>query len=78
MLKQNIVTRKKKYTKPQLEATEIDYEISLVMMTGPPGGGGDLPPAASEYNTSSQSPVNANAPSYESDPFGGSSPDYSN
>ncbi len=68
------MTKKKIYIKPQLEATEIDYEISLVMMTSPPPG----PGSAMESQSTSQTPVQTNAPSYESDPFGGSSPDYSN
>ncbi|TLX75181.1 hypothetical protein E9993_09775 [Labilibacter sediminis] len=64
---------RKVYSKPVLEVIEVDSEISLVMATSPPVD----PGAAQEVLPPSESsPIESSPPSFENDPFGGSSPDY--
>ena len=77
MLMKKKVLNKKIYSKPQLEVVDVDYEISLVMMTGPPddGGGGPLPTSVREI-TPPSGPIMSSPPSSGSSPFGGESPDY--
>lgn len=67
---------KKTYSKPHLDVIEVDHEISFIMMTSPP-----LDPPLSAFSVSPSAPASAPSsasPLLENDPFGGSSPDYSN
>ncbi|WP_430934313.1 hypothetical protein [Saccharicrinis sp. 156] len=69
-------TEKKIYSKPQLEIIDVDHEISLMMVSD-----GDPPPppiVGGVNSTSSPSPLKSTAPSAVSNPFGSSTPDYSN
>ena len=64
---------KKIYSAPSLEVVNVDHEISLIMMTTPPGD----PPGSSalEVNPGSGSPK-GRAPSESNNPFGTDSPQY--
>lgn len=67
------IQNKKIYSKPLLEVIQLDHEISLVMMTGPP----DLDPIFSAKQISpSSGPAQVSSTSADSDPFGGSAPQY--
>jgi hypothetical protein len=71
MIKSNNL--KKRYTRPELDIVEVDHEISIMMLTQP----GDPPTVTQQVVPPSESsPVHATPPSYENDPFGGSSPSY--
>ena len=62
-------SRKRKYTSPILNVIKLDQEISLVMMTEPPGFPG-APPAPKAASSTEKLP--------EKNPFGGEKPDYNN
>ncbi len=67
---------KKEYNKPAVEVVEVDHEISLVMMTGPPSDD-DIPEFEAAKGVE-KGPMQASSPSSVLNPFGGSSPDYDN
>jgi hypothetical protein len=70
MNKSNIL--KKRYSRPELDIVEVDHEISFIMMTSPPQD----PNTVQVVPPSESTPTHATPPSYENDPFGGSSPSY--
>ena len=63
-------SRKRKYTSPILNVIKLDQEISLVMMTDPPGFPGAPPAPKAAAPSAEKLP--------EKNPFGGNKPDYSN
>lgn len=74
------IKNKKIYSKPLLEVIAVDYEISMAMETGPPGGPGDTgnpnPPIIPDGKSLQQGPSQLSTTSADNDPFGGSAPQY--
>ncbi|WP_282039839.1 hypothetical protein [Saccharicrinis aurantiacus] len=71
---------KKYYNSPSMDEIIVDQEISMVMMTQPPGD--YTPPGTNPFlktgSTSSldNNPLNTSTPSTENNPFGGNSVSY--
>ncbi len=66
------IQNKKIYSKPLLEVIAVDHEISLVMASVP-----ELDPIFSAKQISpSSGPAQVSSTSEDSDPFGGSAPQY--
>lgn len=64
---------KRKYNKPLLEKYGVDRDISLIMMTSPPL---DPPFITVEKGEGMGVPGAMKSPTEDSNPFGGSTPDY--
>lgn len=65
------MSNKKPYIAPKLEVHEIDHEISLVMLTGPPPDPGFAAPEVGD----GELPIR---PFNTESPFGGDRPNYDN
>lgn len=71
------IQNKKIYSKPLLEVIAVDHEISLVMESMPPGSedpGGVF--SAQQIDPANSGPAQVSSTSADSDPFGGSTPQY--
>lgn len=67
---------KKLYKSPLIEEVKVDNEVSMMDPTGDGGPEDPWAPAASPSPSKAVSPVQANAPSTENDPFGGTTITY--
>ncbi len=69
------IQNKKIYSKPLLEVIVVDHEISLVMES-PPGGPDPVEWSAQQSDPANSGPAQVSSTSADSDPFGGSAPQY--